>query len=91
MIWNGAPYHRSQIVLDAAAALDMKVEPLPSYSPDFMPVEHLWQWLRSDVTYHTCYLAQSDLIEQVSAFEQRINACPNTVADRSVGYNSSQT
>lgn len=31
---------------------------------------------------NTCYLAQSDLIEQVSAFQQRINACPNTVADR---------
>jgi hypothetical protein len=20
-----------------------------------MPVEHLWQWLREDVTYHTCF------------------------------------
>lgn len=66
----------------AVATLDIKVEPLPAYSPDFMPVEHLWQWLRSDVTYHTCYEHQSDLIEQVSAFQQRINACPNTVADR---------
>ncbi|MHC5932560.1 transposase, partial [Nostoc sp.] len=55
LIWDGAPYHRSQIVKDAAAALDIKVEPLPAYSPDFMPVEHLWQWLREDVTYHTCY------------------------------------
>lgn len=82
LIWDGAPYHRSQIVKDAAAALDIKVEPLPAYSPDFMPVEHLWQWLRSDVTYHTCYERQSDLIEQVLAFQQRINACPNTVADR---------
>jgi transposase len=60
----------------------MKVEPLPGYSPDFMPVEHLWQWLREDVIYHTCYERQSDLIEQVSVFQQRINACPNTVADR---------
>lgn len=82
LIWDGAPYHRSQIVKNAAATLDMKVEPLPAYSPDFMPVEHLWQWLRSDVTYHTCYERQSDLIEQVSAFQQQINACPNTVADR---------
>lgn len=70
---------------------DILVEPLPAYSPDFMPVEHLWQWLRSDITYHACYERQSDLIEQVSAFQQRINACPNTVADRSVGYNLSQT
>ena len=26
--------------------------PLPGYSPDFMPVEALWRWLREDVTYH---------------------------------------
>ncbi|BAZ02724.1 transposase [Tolypothrix tenuis PCC 7101] len=82
LIWDGAPYHRSQSVKDAAATLDIKIEPLPAYSPDFMPVEHLWQWLRSDVTYHACYEHQSDLIEQVSAFQQRINASPNTVADR---------
>jgi len=82
LIWDGAPYNRSQIVKDAAATLDILVEPLPGYSPDFMPVEHLWQWLRSDVTYHTCYERQSDLIDQVSAFEQLINASPYTVADR---------
>nr|WP_244142035.1 transposase [aff. Roholtiella sp. LEGE 12411] len=82
LIWDGAPYHRSQIVKDAAATLDLKIEPLPGYSPDLMPVEHLWHWLRSDVTYHTCYEHQSDLIEQVSAFQQRINVSPNTVTDR---------
>jgi transposase len=82
LIWDGAPYHRSQIVKDAAATLGIKIEPLPSYSPDFLPVEHLWQWLRQDITYHTCYERPSDLIEQVSAFQQQINASPNTVADR---------
>ena len=28
LIWDGASYHRSQIVKDAAAALDIKIEPL---------------------------------------------------------------
>jgi transposase len=31
VVWDGAPYHR---------ALSVK-EPLPGYSPDFMPVEHM--------------------------------------------------
>jgi hypothetical protein len=49
---------------------------------DFMPVEHLWHWLREDVTYHTCYDHKADLIAQVERFESRINANPITLADR---------
>lgn len=47
---DGAPYHRTTCVRDAAAALGIKIVPLPGYSPDFMPVEALWRWLREDVT-----------------------------------------
>jgi len=28
----------------------MEIVQLPAYSPDFMPVEALWQWLRAEVT-----------------------------------------
>lgn len=82
LIWDGAPYHRSAQVKQAAQDLNIKLEPLPAYSPDFMPVEHLWQWLREDVTYHTCYDHESKLIAQVEAFEKNINAMPTAVADR---------
>jgi hypothetical protein len=47
-----------------------------------MPVEHLWQGLREDVTDHTCYDKPSDLTGQVVGFEQRINTEPLTIADR---------
>lgn len=82
IIWDGAPYHRAQVVKDEAKTLDIYLEPLPGYSPDFMPVEHLWQWLREDVTYHTCYDTKHSLSDQVDKFEKRINASPNEVADR---------
>lgn len=61
VIWDGASYHRAKTVHTAAEVLDITLEPLPAYSPDFMPVEHLWQWLREDVTYHTCYDSKCDL------------------------------
>lgn len=48
LIWDGAPYHRAQSVKQALEILQIYLQPLPSYSPDFMPVEHLWQWLRED-------------------------------------------
>jgi hypothetical protein len=47
-----------------------------------MPVEHLWQWLREDVTYQTCYESKEDLIRAVSLFQERINLDLNAIADR---------
>ncbi len=82
LVWDGAPYNRSQIVQDAARELEINLQPLSAYSPDFMPVEHLWQWLREDVTYHTCYLSQVDLIQAVSHFQHHINLDPISLADR---------
>ncbi len=47
-----------------------------------MPVEHLWQWLRENVTYHTCYQSSTELIERVHLFEQDINSNPFEISDR---------
>ena len=82
LVWDGASYHRSLLVMEAAEQLNISIQRLPAYSPDFMPVEHLWQWLREDVTYHLCYDKKEKLIEQVRAFEERINKTPHQVADR---------
>jgi transposase len=82
LVWDGASYHRAQSVQAAAEVLDVNLEPPRAYSPDFMPVEHLWQWLREDVTYHTCYDKKAELIAQVECFQHRINAEPNAIADR---------
>jgi len=47
-----------------------------------MPVEHLWQWLREEVTYHFCYDKPDKLIAQVETFTNAINAHRHQVADR---------
>ena len=67
---------------EAAAALQIDLVPLPSYSPDLMPVEALWRWLREDVTYHHCHRTAEDLSRRVAAFEARLNQDPCTIADR---------
>jgi len=82
LVWDGAPYHRAQVVRESAQPLDIELVRLPAYSPDFMPVEHLWHWLREDVTYHTCYDHKADLIAQVDRFQTQINADPIALADR---------
>lgn len=82
VIWDGAPYHRAQRVHAAATTLEIGIEPLPAYSPDFMPVEHLWQWLREEVTYHACYDKAAELMQRVEQFQHQINAHPRLIADR---------
>ena len=82
VVWDGAPYHRARMVREAATALQIELVPLPGYSPDFMPVEALWRWLREDVTYHHCHPTAEDLSRRVAAFEARLNQDRCTVADR---------
>ena len=82
VLWDGAPYHRANAVREAASALGIKLVPLPGYSPDLMPVEALWRWLREDVTYHHCHTSPDDLTRRAAAFEARINKDPCALADR---------
>src|SRR3954454_23961962 len=82
VLWDGAPYHRAQAVREAARALDIRLMPLPGYSPDLMPVEALWRWLREDVTYHHCHASADDLPRRLADFEARLNREPYVIADR---------
>ena len=82
VVWDGAPYHRAGVVREAAAALRIELVPSPGHSPDFMPVEALWRWLREDVTYHHCHPTADDRSRRVAAFEARLNQDRCTVADR---------
>jgi transposase len=82
VLWDGAPYHRAQAVREIARTLDIELMPLPGYSPDLMPVEALWRWLREDVTYHHCHASPEDLTRRVAGFEARLNRDPLVIADR---------
>ena len=68
-------------VQEVAETLAITLTPLPAYSLDFMPVEHLWQWLREDITDHTYYDQKADLIAQIERFQAQINTDPVALAD----------
>lgn len=82
VIWDGAAYLRAGIVHEAAARARITLDPLPGYSPDFMPVEALWRWLREDVTYNRCHSTRDELIANVRRFEATVNVDPVALADR---------
>lgn len=62
--------------------MKISLEFLPGYTPDFMPVEHLWQYLREELTYHICYDSQRELIDAVADFQAQINTQPVAISDR---------
>lgn len=84
VIWDGAPWHRSRAVMERAKELGIELVRLPAYSPDLMPVEELWRWTRSQVTWDKCHESLTQLREAVAAFVARINALGLVIADRLV-------
>lgn len=80
VIWDGAPAHRAILVREKAEELGLEIVRLPGYSPDLMPVEHLWKWLREEVTYNDCPLTLDELLERVEDFEAKLQDQPQAVA-----------
>ena len=48
--------------------LRLRLVRLPAYSPDFNADEHIWGWVRAEVTANTCFGTQAKVREQVDAF-----------------------
>lgn len=82
IIWDGAPWHRAQVVQQAAAALGFTLVPLPGYSPDLNPIEGLWKWMRAEVTQNHCYPSLAALFAACQDFLARINANPLQLISR---------
>jgi transposase len=82
LLWDGASYHRAATVLEAAEAVQIRIVRLPAYSPDFMPVEALWKWMREEVTYNRCHDSSAQLSAAVKAFAEKINRDPNALRVR---------
>jgi hypothetical protein len=36
VVWDGAPYHRAKLAHEAASTLEINLQALPAYSPDFI-------------------------------------------------------
>lgn len=65
LIEDGAPYHRGRIVNEFKAATEAKgrlfVHRLPSYSPDYNPIEKLWKNTKRDATHCKYFPSFEDL------------------------------
>jgi transposase len=70
VIWDNGPAHRGEALRTYLATpdLDLRLVPLPAYSPDFNADEAIWDWARDEVTANTCLGTKAKVQEQVGAF-----------------------
>jgi transposase len=70
VIWDNRPAHYGQSIRDylKTPGLDLRLIPLPGYSPDFNADEAVWDWVREEVTANLCLGAKSKVQEKVGRF-----------------------
>lgn len=69
-IWDNAPAHGGDPLRAylATPALRLRLVRLPAYSPDFNADEHLWGWVREEVTANTCFGTAAKVRAHVDPF-----------------------
>ena len=67
VIQDGARYHTSKAMQQFfdAHADRLTIEPLPAYSPDFNPIEHLWKKIKKEATHLKYFPEFADLQAEV--------------------------
>ncbi len=66
MVLDGAGYHRSKEVVEAAEKLLIKLHHLPPYSPNLNPIERLWKVMNE-------YARDNKYFSTAKEFRQKIN------------------
>jgi transposase len=67
LVQDGAPYHRAKAVQDflAQQTKRLTVTQLPSYSPDYNPIEYLWRATKREATHNHYFPEFADLVASV--------------------------
>ena len=81
LVQDGAPYHRAAALRPFWAAHQARlfVTQLPSYSPDYNPIEFLWRATKRTATHNRYFPAFETLVDSVEAALARFATQPERV------------
>lgn len=81
LVQDGAPYHRAAKVKTFVAqhAARLTVTQLPSYSPDYNPIEFLWRATKREATHNQYFSEFEDLVASVETTLTNLAARPDYV------------
>ena len=72
VVWDNAPAHHGDAIRDylKTPELNLRLVPLPGYSPDFNADEAIWDWAREEVTANTCLGTVAKVEKEIGRFFQ---------------------
>jgi transposase len=70
VFWDNAPVHGGDPLREYLRTPDLRLglARLPAYSPDFNAAEHIWAWVREEVTANTCFGTAATVRAHVDPF-----------------------
>ena len=68
IILDGAGYHRSDLVKDAAFVLNIELHYLPPYSPNLNPIEQLWKVMNEKSRNNVYFKRKRDFKAAIDQF-----------------------
>ena|SRR5256885_15135963 len=84
IMWDNGPAHRGEPIRSYLATpnLNLRLVPLPGHSPDYHADEAIWDWIREDMTAHTCLGTKAKVREHGGAFLHGLSARTEDVKRR---------
>jgi transposase len=84
VIWDNAPAHGGDPIRAYLRTPDLhlRLVRLPAYSPDFNADEHIWGWVREEVTANTCFGTAAKVRAHVEPFLAGLTARTDEVKQR---------
>lgn len=84
VFWDNAPAHGGDPLRDYLRTPDLRLRlvRLPAYSPDFNADEHIWAWVREEVTANTCFGTAEKVRAHVDPFFAGLAARTDEVKQR---------
>jgi transposase len=82
VIWDNAPAHGGEPLRTYLTTPNLRLVRLPAYSPDFNADEHIWGWIRADVTANTCFGTAAAVRAHVEPFLAGLASRPQEVTRR---------
>jgi transposase len=84
VIWDNSPAHSGDPLRAylKTPELRLRLVRLPAYSPDFNADEHLWGWVREEVTANTCFGTAAKVRAHVEPFFAGLAARADEVKQR---------
>ena len=82
LVWDNVRYPHAKAVRSYADQLGIQLVYLPPCSPEIMPIERLWQWLRQQLTALHCHRDEDELRDRICGFQAQLNDEPTSVHGR---------